>query len=125
MVPGGEKYELVIGLEVHAQLLTESKIFSSDSTHFGNEPNTQVSVITLAHPGILPKLNKTALEFAVRMGLACRSEISRYNIFDRKNYFYPDLPKGYQLTQDRTPICKGGYVPIALKDGTRVDVKLN
>jgi aspartyl-tRNA(Asn)/glutamyl-tRNA(Gln) amidotransferase subunit B len=125
MVAGGEKYELVVGLEVHAQLLTESKIFSSDSTHFGNEPNTQVSVITLAHPGILPKLNKKAVEFAVKIGLACHSEISRYNIFDRKNYFYPDLPKGYQLTQDRTPICRGGYVSITLKSNKKVCVYLN
>jgi aspartyl-tRNA(Asn)/glutamyl-tRNA(Gln) amidotransferase subunit B len=125
MMAGGEKYELVIGLEVHAQLLTESKIFSSDSTQFGSEPNTQVSIITLAHPGILPKLNKKALEFAIKMGLACHSEISLYNIFDRKNYFYPDLPKGYQLTQDRTPICKGGVIHITLKDNRKVDVKLN
>ena len=119
------KYQLVIGLEVHAQLLTESKIFSSDSTHFGNEPNTQVSVITLAHPGILPKLNKKTIEFAIKMGLACHCEISRYNIFDRKNYFYPDLPKGYQLTQDRTPICKGGFISITLKDNKKSSVKLN
>ena len=93
------KYKAVIGLEVHAQLLTNSKVFSSDATQFGASPNTQVSVITLAHPGTLPKLNKKALEYAIKMGLACQSEISRYNIFDRKNYFYPDLPKGYQLTQ--------------------------
>ena len=123
--PSQSKYKLVIGLEVHAQLRTESKIFSSDSTDFGHDPNTQVSVITLAHPGILPKLNKKTVEFAIKMGLACHCEISRYNIFDRKNYFYPDLPKGYQLTQDRTPICKGGYVSITLKDNRKVDVKLN
>lgn len=119
-----KKYKAVIGLEVHAQLLTESKIFTSDSTAFGSAPNTQVSVITLAHPGTLPKLNKRALEFAIRMGIACNSEISRHTIFDRKNYFYPDLPKGYQITQDRTPICKGGYVPISLKDGTEQNVLL-
>jgi aspartyl-tRNA(Asn)/glutamyl-tRNA(Gln) amidotransferase subunit B len=119
------KYKLVIGLEVHVQLLTESKIFAPDSTLFGSEPNTQVSQITLAHPGTLPKLNKKALEFAIKMGLACHSEISRYNIWDRKNYFYPDLPKGYQLTQDRTPICKGGYVAITKKDGSKMNVKLN
>jgi aspartyl-tRNA(Asn)/glutamyl-tRNA(Gln) amidotransferase subunit B len=119
------KYKLVVGLEVHAQLLTESKIFSSESTHFGSEPNTQVSVITLAHPGILPKLNKKTVEFAIKMGLACHCEISRYNIFDRKNYFYPDLPKGYQLTQDRTPICKGGFISITLKDNKKSNVKLN
>jgi aspartyl-tRNA(Asn)/glutamyl-tRNA(Gln) amidotransferase subunit B len=119
-----KKYKAVIGLEVHAQLLTESKIFTSDSTAFGSAPNTRVSVITLAHPGTLPKLNKRALEFAIRMGIACNSEISRHTIFDRKNYFYPDLPKGYQITQDRTPICKGGYVPISLKDGIEQNVQL-
>lgn len=119
------KYKAVIGLEVHAQLLTESKIFSGDSTQYGAPPNTQVSVITLAHPGTLPKLNKRALEYAIKMGLACHSEISRFNIFDRKNYFYPDLPKGYQLTQDRTPICKGGYVNIKRKDGSTHAIVLN
>ena len=119
-----KKYKAVIGLEVHAQLLTESKIFTSDSTAFGSAPNTQVSVITLAHPGTLPKLNKRALEYAIRMGIACQSEISRHTIFDRKNYFYPDLPKGYQITQDRTPICKGGYIPISLKDGAEQNIQL-
>ena len=119
-----EKYRIVIGLEVHAQLLTESKIFTSDSTSFGAPPNTQVGVITLAHPGTLPKLNKKAVEYAIRMGLACRSEISRFTIFDRKNYFYPDLPKGYQITQDRTPICKGGHITISKKDGAEGKVLL-
>ena len=112
-----EKYVAVIGLEVHAQLLTKSKVFAADATVFGAQPNTSISVISLAHPGTLPKLNKKAVEFAIRMGLACHCEISRFNIFDRKNYFYPDLPKGYQLTQDRTPICKGGYVTINTKAG--------
>jgi len=114
-----EKYTVVIGLEVHAQLLTKSKIYNSDSAAFGGAPNTHVSVITLAHPGTLPKLNKKAAEFAMKMGLACNCEISRYQIFDRKNYFYPDLPKGYQLTQDRTPICKGGFVTITTREGDR------
>lgn len=113
------KYVPVIGLEVHAQLLTESKIYNTDSTAFGKAPNTNVGVITLAHPGTLPKLNKKAAEFAIRMGLACHCEIARYQIFDRKNYFYPDLPKGYQLTQDRTPICKNGYITITVKDGDK------
>ncbi|HEY9487597.1 MAG TPA: Asp-tRNA(Asn)/Glu-tRNA(Gln) amidotransferase subunit GatB, partial [Chryseosolibacter sp.] len=84
---------------------------------YGSEPNTSVSVISLAHPGTLPKLNRKVVEFAIKMGLACNSEISRFNIFDRKNYFYPDLPKGYQITQDRTPICKGGYITINTMDG--------
>jgi aspartyl-tRNA(Asn)/glutamyl-tRNA(Gln) amidotransferase subunit B len=120
-----EKYRVVIGLEVHAQLLTRSKIFNSDASSFGADPNTQVGVITLAHPGTLPKLNKLALEHAIKMGLACHSEISRVTIFDRKNYFYPDLPKGYQITQDRTPICKGGYVKINTKGGNDRNVILN
>jgi len=111
------KYTVVIGLEVHAQLLTKSKIYNSDSAAYGDAPNTNLSVITLAHPGTLPKLNKRAAEFAMKMGLACNSEISRWQIFDRKNYFYPDLPKGYQLTQDRTPICVGGYITITTKAG--------
>lgn len=119
------KYQLVIGLEVHAQLSTESKIFASDSTKFGNHPNTQVSVITLGHPGTLPKVNKKVLEFAMKMGLACGSEITRNTIFSRKNYFYPDLPKGYQITQDKGPICVGGEIPIVLKDGSKRNVKLN
>jgi aspartyl-tRNA(Asn)/glutamyl-tRNA(Gln) amidotransferase subunit B len=119
-----DKYEVVIGLEVHAQLLTNSKIFSGEATRFGEDPNRQVSVITLAHPGVLPKLNKRAIELAVKMGFACDSEISRYQIFDRKNYFYPDLPKGYQLTQDRTPICKGGQVKVLI-EGAEVVIPLN
>lgn len=120
-----DKYTVVIGLEVHAQLLTKSKMYAGDSTEFGNLPNTNVSVITLGHPGTLPKLNKTAVEHAIKMGLACESKITRENIFDRKNYFYPDLPKGYQITQDKTPICVGGFVTITTPDGITRDVKLN
>jgi aspartyl-tRNA(Asn)/glutamyl-tRNA(Gln) amidotransferase subunit B len=120
-----DKYTVVVGLEVHAQLLTQSKIYSTDSTAYGSPPNTNVSVVTLAHPGTLPKLNKRVMEFAIRMGLACHSDISRFNIFDRKNYFYPDLPKGYQLTQDRTPICKGGYISISTKEGGKKNIVLN
>lgn len=119
------KYRTVIGLEVHAQLLTESKIFSSDGTQYGAPPNSHIGVVTLAHPGTLPKLNKAVVEKAIKMGLACHCEISRYNIFDRKNYFYPDLPKGYQITQDRTPICKGGHVYIHTKEGGRKSIALN
>jgi aspartyl-tRNA(Asn)/glutamyl-tRNA(Gln) amidotransferase subunit B len=107
-----EAYEIVAGLEVHAQLLTRSKLFCGDSIEFGAEPNTHVSPITLAHPGVLPKMNKKAIEFAVRIGTACHCEIERENYFARKNYFYPDLPKGYQLSQHTTPICKGGYISI-------------
>jgi aspartyl-tRNA(Asn)/glutamyl-tRNA(Gln) amidotransferase subunit B len=119
------KYQLIIGLEVHAQLQTESKIFASDSTVYGNLPNTQISAITLGHPGTLPKVNKKAIEFAIRMGIACDCEISRNTSFDRKNYFYPDLPKGYQITQDKAPICVGGLVPIVLPDGRTRTVTLN
>ncbi|GEO11964.1 Asp-tRNA(Asn)/Glu-tRNA(Gln) amidotransferase subunit GatB [Segetibacter aerophilus] len=118
------KYEAVIGLEVHAQLQTQSKLFSGDSASFGAEPNTHISPITLAHPGTLPKTNKKAVEYAIMMGLACNCEIERYNYFARKNYFYPDLPKGYQVSQHTTPICKGGYVSIKTKDAER-NVQLN
>lgn len=110
------KYEIVIGLEVHAQLQTKSKIFTADSAAFGGQPNTHISPITLGHPGTLPKLNEKAIEYAVRMGLACNSAITQYQYFDRKNYFYPDLPKGYQITQDKTPICIGGGVKVKFKD---------
>ena len=120
-----DKYEVVIGLEVHAQLSTATKIFNSDSASFGDSPNTNVSVITLGHPGTLPVLNKKVLEYAIKMGLACNSEMAKEMIFDRKNYFYPDLPKGYQITQDRTPICKGGYVTISIDNGEETDIQLN
>lgn len=118
-------YTPVIGLEVHIQLATDSKLFSGDSATFGAAPNTQISTITLAYPGTLPKLNRKAVEFAVKMGLACGCGITRVNFFDRKNYFYPDLPKGYQVTQNRTPICKGGFVPVRLPDGTTRAIRLN
>ncbi|GJM29509.1 MAG: aspartyl/glutamyl-tRNA(Asn/Gln) amidotransferase subunit B [Cyclobacteriaceae bacterium] len=118
------KYQPVIGLEVHIQLLTKSKLFARDANQFGDEPNTNISAITLAHPGTLPKINQKALELAIIMGLACGSEISQYLIFDRKNYFYPDLPKGFQLTQDRTPICVGGSITVTTSKGMRV-IELN
>ncbi|MEI8073603.1 MAG: Asp-tRNA(Asn)/Glu-tRNA(Gln) amidotransferase subunit GatB [Bacteroidota bacterium] len=120
-----EKYEVVIGLEVHAQLATNSKLFCGDSTAFGAEPNTHVSPITLGHPGTLPKTNKKAVNYAIRMGLACSCEIEKDNYFARKNYFYPDLPKGYQISQHTTPICKGGLVRIKTDDGTYRNVQLN
>jgi aspartyl-tRNA(Asn)/glutamyl-tRNA(Gln) amidotransferase subunit B len=120
-----DKYQPIIGLEVHCQLATASKIFASDSTEFGNLPNTNISEITLAHPGTLPLLNVKVVEYAVKIGIACNCEITRYNFFDRKNYFYPDLPKGYQTTQDRTPICVGGYVDIKLKNGNAHRIRLN
>jgi aspartyl-tRNA(Asn)/glutamyl-tRNA(Gln) amidotransferase subunit B len=119
-----DAYEVVVGLEVHAQLLTNSKLFCGDSAAFGGEPNTHISPITLAHPGTLPKLNKKAINYAVKIGLACNCTITRHNYFARKNYFYPDLPKGYQLSQHTTAICQGGFVTIRTQEGTR-DIKLN
>jgi len=112
-------YEIVVGLEVHARLLTRSKLFCGDSSFFGDEPNSNISPITLAHPGTLPKMNKEAIGFAVKLGLACHSEIEKQNYFARKNYFYPDLPKGYQVSQHTTPICKGGYVAIKTATGDK------
>ncbi|WMN12622.1 Asp-tRNA(Asn)/Glu-tRNA(Gln) amidotransferase subunit GatB [Marivirga salinae] len=113
-----DKYTVVIGLEVHAQLLTESKLFCSDSTAFGASANTHISPISLGHPGTLPMLNKKAVDYAIKMGLACDCSITKENIFARKNYFYPDLPKGYQVTQDKAPICVGGKVWIKAKGET-------
>jgi aspartyl-tRNA(Asn)/glutamyl-tRNA(Gln) amidotransferase subunit B len=119
-----DKYEAVIGLEVHAQLATASKLFCGDSAAFGGDANTHVSAITLGHPGTLPKTNKKAVEYAIKMGLACNCEIEQYNYFARKNYFYPDLPKGYQVSQHTTPICKGGYITIKTNEGEQ-KVELN
>lgn len=117
-------YEAVIGLEVHAQLLTESKIFCGDDASFTNSPNIHISPISLGYPGTLPRLNKKAVEFAIRIGLACHSTFPEYLFFDRKNYFYPDLPKGYQISQHNCPICQGGYVRIKLGQEVK-DVKLH
>ena len=111
-----EKYEGVIGLEVHAQLLTNSKIFCSCSTKFGNEPNTNICPICLGQPGVLPVLNKKVVEFTVLMGLATNCTINERSIFARKNYFYPDLPKGYQISQFEEPACEHGFIEIALPD---------
>lgn len=111
------KYQAVIGLEVHAQMLTKSKAYSNDRNEYGAQPNTNVSPITLGHPGTLPKMNKKTIDFAIKMGIACESEIAELQHFARKNYFYPDLPKGYQITQDTTPICTGGKVLIKDANG--------
>ncbi|MDH5597934.1 MAG: Asp-tRNA(Asn)/Glu-tRNA(Gln) amidotransferase subunit GatB [Cyclobacteriaceae bacterium] len=118
-----EDYIPVIGLEIHVQLATKSKIFSGDSAGFGAAANENISAISLGYPGTLPKMNKRALTMAVKMGLACHCDIAETMIFDRKNYFYPDLPKGYQITQDRTPVCKNGFVSIEV-DGIKKEVKL-
>lgn len=119
-----EAYEPVIGLEVHAQLSTESKAFCGCTTKFGNEPNTNVCPICLGMPGILPVLNKNVVEFAIRMGIATNCTIAPRSVFARKNYFYPDLPKGYQISQYEEPICTGGTVEIDLDDGTRKRIGL-
>lgn len=119
-----ESYEAVIGLECHIQLLTATKMYSSDPAEYGGIPNSQVSVVTLGHPGTLPVVNERALEFAVRLGLAVKAQIREENQFARKNYFYADLPKGYQITQDKTPICNGGYIAVKLKDGSEKQIAL-
>ena len=118
------KYEAVIGLEIHAQLSTESKLFCGDATRFGAAPNTHVSPITLGHPGTLPKTNTKAIEYAIKMGLACGCDIAQENYFARKNYFYPDLPKGYQISQHTTPICVGGNIVINTAEGEK-NIQLN
>lgn len=113
------EYGIVIGLEVHAELKTKSKIFCGCSNEFGGEPNTHVCPICLGMPGVLPVLNKSVLEFAMRAGMAVNCEISRYSKFDRKNYFYPDLPKAYQISQFDLPICKNGYIDIEVAGETK------
>lgn len=111
-------FEMVIGLEVHLQLATQSKIFSGSPTTFGAEPNTQASAVDLAMPGMLPVLNEQAVHFAVKFGLGIGAEIGKRSVFDRKNYFYPDLPKGYQISQFEDPIVGTGQFEILLEDGT-------
>ena len=112
-------WETVIGLEIHVQLDTNSKIFSGASTSYGSEQNTNTSLIDLGYPGVLPVLNKDAVMMAIKFGLAVDAEISRRSIFARKNYFYPDLPKGYQISQYELPIVQGGSLEIKLNDGTK------
>ncbi len=119
-----EKYQPVIGLEVHIQLHTHSKIFSTEGFSFGSSPNHYLSPITLAHPGALPSINHQAIRHAIKLGLAMNCEISPKTYFDRKNYFYPDLPKGYQISQDRIPICIGGYLDLHLS-GTHRRIQLH
>lgn len=115
--PWSDDFELVIGLEVHAQLITASKAYSPDANEYGDNPNSNVSPITLGHPGTLPVMNAKTIEHAIRLGLAVGAEIRTDMQFARKNYFYPDLPKGYQITQDKTPICNGGSIRIEREDG--------
>src|ERR1700731_4292798 len=111
-----QQWEVVIGLETHAQLSTVSKIFSGASTRFGAEPNTQACVVDLALPGVLPVMNRGAVERAIRLGLAIGATIAPRSIFARKNYFYPDLPKGYQISQYEVPVVQGGSVTILVGD---------
>lgn len=119
-----DKYEAVIGLEVHAQLKTKSKAFSPDGNAYGELPNTLIHPVSLGHPGTLPVLNEKSPEYGVKLGLACSSKITRFNTFSRKNYFYADLPKGYQITQFDTPVCTGGFVEITTEEGVKKKINL-
>jgi aspartyl-tRNA(Asn)/glutamyl-tRNA(Gln) amidotransferase subunit B len=120
-----KQFELVSGLEIHVQLNTATKIFASDSAAFGALPNAHISAVTVGLPGALPKLNKEVVEKAVRIGLALNCRINQKNYFDRKNYFYADLPKGYQITQDNQPICKEGYIDVTLSNGDEKRIGIN
>jgi aspartyl-tRNA(Asn)/glutamyl-tRNA(Gln) amidotransferase subunit B len=117
-------WEVVIGLEIHAQLATRSKIFSGASTAYGAEPNTQAGLVTLGYPGVLPVLNREAVVMAARFGKAIGGTVSQRSVFARKNYFYPDLPKGYQISQYELPIVEGGHIDIPLDDGTEKRINL-
>ena len=117
------QYEAVIGLEIHAQLLTDTKIFCGCSTKFGSEPNTQTCPVCIGMPGVLPVMNRKAIEYVVRTGLAVNCEIPSHSRFARKNYFYPDLPKGYQISQYELPLCGRGYVDINI-NGSRKRIEL-
>jgi aspartyl-tRNA(Asn)/glutamyl-tRNA(Gln) amidotransferase subunit B len=117
-------YEPVIGIEIHAQLKTNSKAYCADKNEYGHLPNTLTSPISLGHPGTLPIFNEKVINHAVKLGIACNSSITKEMHFDRKNYFYADLPKGYQITQDKTPICKGGEVAIRLKEKGEKNIEL-
>lgn len=119
MIHWSERWDLVVGLEVHAQLNTLSKAYSTDPNAYGDHPNTNVSVLTLGHPGTLPVANRKVVEHAIRIGLATHCSIAPWMHYARKNYFYPDLPKGYQITQDHTPICTKGYVLIPVEGGEK------
>jgi aspartyl-tRNA(Asn)/glutamyl-tRNA(Gln) amidotransferase subunit B len=123
-IMNAEAYEAVIGLEVHTHLATRSKLFCGCSTTFGAEPNQNVCPVCMGMPGVLPVLNEYAVELAVRVGLAAHCDISPRSVFDRKSYFYPDLPKGYQISQYETPVCKGGYIEIPGTDGASKRIRL-
>src|SRR6186713_3418359 len=112
-------FETVIGLEIHAQLATKTKIFSSASTAYGAAPNTQANLVDLGYPGVLPVLNGEAVRMAVKFGLAVGATVAPRSVFARKNYFYPDLPKGYQISQYELPVVAKGHLDIVLDDGTK------
>ena len=112
------EWETVIGLEIHAQLATKSKIFSGSATAYGAEPNTQADLVDLGYPGVLPVLNAEVVRMATKFGLAVGATINHRSVFARKNYFYPDLPKGYQISQYELPIVLGGHLDILLEDGS-------
>jgi len=113
------EWETVIGIETHAQLSTVSKIFSGAATRFGAAPNVQACAVDIALPGVLPVLNRAAVERAVRLGLAVGATINRRSVFARKNYFYPDLPKGYQISQYELPVVQGGSLSVVVKEGEK------
>ena len=119
------EWEIVMGLEVHTELSTKTKIFCNCSTQFGGEPNTHVCEICSGMPGTLPLLNKKVVEYAVRTGLATNCTITQYNKFDRKNYFYPDLPKAYQISQLYLPICRNGYIEVDTADGEKKKIRIH
>ena len=112
-------YEVVIGLEVHAQVLSESKLFSTSPTKFGSEPNTQVSLVDAAFPGMLPVINEFCIKQAIKTGIGLNAKINKKSIFDRKNYFYADLPQGYQISQYKNPIVGEGTVTLDLPNGEK------
>lgn len=118
------KYEAVIGLEVHAQLSTRTKVFCGCSTEFGNSPNTNVCPVCLGHPGVLPVLNKRAVEYTVLMGMATNCSINGHSLLARKNYFYPDLPKGYQISQYEKPLCEDGKIVVKDSDGRDKEIRI-
>ena len=115
----GKKYEVVIGLEVHAQVLSESKLFSTSPTKFGSEPNTQVSLVDAAFPGMLPVINEFCVKQAIKTGIGLKAKINNKSVFDRKNYFYPDLPQGYQISQYKYPIVGEGKIILVMPYGQK------
>src|SRR5919106_2578271 len=115
-------WEVVLGLEVHAQVISDAKLFSGAPTAFGADPNTQVSLVDAAMPGMLPVINAHCVEQAVRTGLGLNAKVNLRSVFDRKNYFYPDLPQGYQISQYKSPVVGEGEVTVAMPDGASVTI---